>query len=82
MLPTANAAVLQRAWERDLLSGAPTLSPDLSWSKHAAAGGKRLYVARELIFEHAAAWPETWRRWRNRAGVCDAFDLGAKRLAR
>ena len=59
-VPRDSLRLLRDGYVADLYSKAKTLSPDISWFKHAKKKSKKIYVTYPLIVRHVAGYSNTW----------------------
>lgn len=69
MVPVRNMQNLRAGWDQDLTKNVATLSPDVSWYKHAAAAGKSVYAREPLLVWHEGGYSNTWQRYRGNIGA-------------
>ena len=65
MVPVRNMETLRAGWNQELATNAATLSPDVSWYKHAAAAGKSVYARDPLLVWHEGGYSNTWHTHRD-----------------
>lgn len=81
-LPRHNLEPLRTAFLSDIVKAVQEqddfIKPDREWYTHAQTSQKTIYAAKPLIVGHPGGWSNTWKKYRDEAGI-DPFRLSKSR---